>query len=201
MLKIFEAFLERTKGSKVIFAQDARWGLATANLGLAALSEGDERAQYLNAAASETQALVGVAEGVDPNKAAIGNARLELIELLRTTPVSIYEAANLPDAARYQPDPREAAMSSSPTMPTDTSGLGQGRPMTQEELEQFMRGPNEAGPETGPQPPAPGTDGDAATGEDGSGDAPEDPASGDGSSEDPAGSDDPATEDPAQPGQ
>ncbi len=208
-VRLYTTVLDRTKGSKVLFAQDARWGLATANLGLAALSQGDEREQYLNAAASETEALVGVAEGNDPNKAAIGKARLELIEVLRTSPVSVYETANLPESARFQPDPREAAMSiapslpnAQPTTPMDTSGLGQGRPMTPEELQQFMANPSNAGPETGPQPPATGPEGDGGAGKEGSAEGGDDPAQGDGASGDPE-SGDPASADPpaGNPGQ
>lgn len=198
-VKLYTSVLDRTKGSKPIFAQDARWGLATANLGLAALSEGDEREQYLNAAASETQAMIGIAEGNDPNKVAVGNARLELIELLRTSPVAIYETASLPESAQYKPDPRDDISNLIRDQMNPAQGPQQPemRRLSPEEVQEIQERMNTDDPvfSIDPRDVSTPVDPEAEDPESGDDGAADDPAS-----DDPA-ADDPASDDPSQPGQ
>lgn len=192
----FQAVLDRTRGNKLIFAQDARWGIATANLSLASLAGSEEeRTRHLNAAQAIIQELVEVAEGTEPNRLAAGQRRLELIEILREQPIRIYETAQLAEGARFQPDPLERSfmdpMISQPAPPAnDGSGA---TPLTDEEMQeiirQFQEGNNaiDPGETTDPESADPAND---------------DPATDPGSSDDPA-NDDPASEDPpaGNPGQ
>ena len=194
---LFSRVIDRTKGSKQIFAQDARWGLATAHLGLASMAEGDQRTQHLDAASATVRDLIAAAEGVDPNKVAVGNARLELIELLRSTPVSIYETAALPESARFQPDPGSDALNTtrSEMNPGGTPAMGPQAPggsgiemtpvdpETRRRIEEALRNGDNPDLSLDPTlvlPPANEGDGE----------------NGDGSSEDPAGTDDPGSDDP-----
>jgi hypothetical protein len=210
---LYERVLNRTAGSKPIFAQQARWGLATAHMSLAALADDEQRTAHFDNAETALRDFVSAAEGTDPNKVAIGTKRLELIDMLRSDPVTIYETANLPESARFQPDPVEAAFSPNTTTPEGPQGrVLQGTEMTPEQIQQFMReqGFNAENPETidpatidfgagaGATPPpsddTSGADGDGTT---------EDPAGNDGAGSDDPASDDPGSEDPpaGNPGQ
>lgn len=195
-ITLFQAVLDRTRGDKLIFAQDARWGIATANLSLASLAgSAEERTRHLDAAQTIIQELVEVAEGTEPNRLAAGQRRLELIEILREQPIRIYETAQLTEGARFQPDPLERSFMDpmisqpAPVAPANADGSGP-QPLTDEEMQEIIRrfqeGDNTIDP--GPLPETdPGSD---------------DPATDPGSSDDPA-SDDPASEDPpaGNPGQ
>lgn len=191
-ITLFNAVLERTGGSKPIFAQDARWGLASANLGLAGLTSGEERDSYLDAAAQATQELVDAAEGTDANKVAAGTNRLTLIQELRSSPIEIYETAQLPEESQFQPDPMSDASSMTrdqmnPGAISDDNGnLNDLTPEQREMIQELLRGS-----EGDTDDPAPTLD------------TVEPPASDpeNNGSDDPGSSDDPATEDPAQPGQ
>lgn len=180
---LFETVLDRTQTSKPIFAQDARWGIATANLGLAAIATGDERSQYLDAAEASLNELVEIAEGTEANRYAAGQYRLELIATLRENPVRIYETASLSPDSRFEDDPIDQTggqlQGEAPEMPT-SPGIDMS-PLTPEEQEMVRRA----------------LQGDAANDD-------EDPESTDPDTTDPgsdgSGSEDPGADDPQQPG-
>jgi len=175
---LFESVLNRTRNNKPIFAQDARWGIATANLGLAAIAPGNERVRYLDAAEASLKELVELAEGTETNRYTAGLHRLDLIASLREGPIRIFETAALAPDSRFEADPvNQPAGMFQDDAPAPATGQGLDlNPLTPEEQEMVRRA----------------LMGDAANEGD-------DPETADPETTDP-GSEDPGTGDPQQPG-
>jgi len=167
--RLFQTVLDRTRNTKPIFAQDARWGLATVSMSLARLDEAD-RQRHLDAARQHLNAFVEAGQGRDANQVAVGTARLQLLDLIESNPVVIYESAQLPEEARFVADPAFNPMD----MVRDTAAPRGGRPseipegatdirrLTPEEIQRMISdmelpGPVPADPE-GPVPADPPAD-------------------------------------------
>lgn len=138
-IRLYESVLARTKGAKPVFAQEARWGIATANMSLSSLTTGSERDQAIANARQHLNDFVEAAQGNDANKVAVGTARLELLDMIASNPVSLFESAQLPESARFVADP----MFDPRNLTRDTASPFQGAtdvtPMTEEQIQEMIR--------------------------------------------------------------